>query len=458
MECRIYAKAFTLEAAAELAKIDFREEFDLYGVECQGNGIDYYDTECDRFEALRILGRISEALNGEGISWTTYALEDDYCFAYTFYNLGDGIKAAFFGSDDITFDVSNSECLYAALSLFNDEELSELYRELAGEEASDRFLRGDKREELINLLTTNGELRWNEDTLTLGPYQKKLREVIIHNFDNNSYENTDGFDPEPCWEIRKIACFSEIEKNNLIRTKGRDDQSIESSAGEDLFVIEGDKLIKYTGNESTVIIPEGITCIGEDAFEENDSVEEIIIPDGVMCLGAGAFAGCESLKRVVLPEGLKEIEGYVFTGCTGLREVDLPDSVISIGEELFCESGITSIQMPKSIDTIPACMYQGCSNLVNIVIPDHITDIGEWAFSSCENLEVVRLPDGMKVIEEGAFSGCTNLATVRIPESVTEIGDGIFDSCDSAVVNVRKGSFAEEYCVSTQIQYVYSDA
>lgn len=460
MEVSIYAKAFTSEAAVKLRGIDFEKEFELYGVECSENGIDCDDIGCNRFDALGILRRITKVLNGEGIAWTTYKLEDaDGNIAYTFYDLGDGIKAAFFGCGyDITYDISNRECLYAALSVFSDDELNELYREIVHKEVSDRFLCGDKREELINLITTEEDFRWNGTTLTAGPFQKKLRETIIHNFENNSCDNTDSIKPEPGWEAMGIARFSETEKDNLKKTEDSNARNIECDAEKELFVIEDDVLTEYTGNESVVIIPDGITCIGEDAFVDNETIEEAIIPSGVTSLGAGAFSGCTSLKHVVIPDGLKEIGGYEFSGCTALSEIVLPDSVVSIGEEVFCESGIACIRIPKNIDTIPACTYQECSNLIKVIIPDHIRVIGEWSFSSCENLEEVSIPDGVKVIEEGAFSGCAKLRAVTIPESVSEIGDGVFDSCENVVVIVKKGSCAEEYCQNAQINYACTDA
>lgn len=213
MEGRIFAKAFTPAAAAELEKIDFKKTFNLYGVKCTKGVIDFQDDELEHFDAAFVLRLISKALNGEGFAWATYKMEDDDgSIAYTYYDLGDGMKAAFFGCGyDIDFDIDYSECLYAALSLFSEDELLELYKELNAEVPD----RGDKREELIHILTINEPLFWNDDTLTSGPYQRKMREAIIHNFENNTYESTSSFAPDLSWEEKGIARFSDKEKENL---------------------------------------------------------------------------------------------------------------------------------------------------------------------------------------------------------------------------------------------------
>ena len=58
------------------------------------------------------------------------------------------------------------------------------------------------------------------------------------------------------------------------------------------FVINDGVLEKYTGAESDVIIPEGVTTIGKDAFSHNSAIRSVTIPEGVKVIGNSAFGGC----------------------------------------------------------------------------------------------------------------------------------------------------------------------
>lgn len=60
--------------------------------------------------------------------------------------------------------------------------------------------------------------------------------------------------------------------------------------------------------------------------------KEVVIPNGVTSIGEYAFFRCKSLKSVIIPDGVTSIGNYAFSDCKSLRSVVIPDSVISIGE------------------------------------------------------------------------------------------------------------------------------
>ena len=78
------------------------------------------------------------------------------------------------------------------------------------------------------------------------------------------------------------------------------------------FVIENNILVKYTGTDEDVIIPEGVTQIGDYAFRRNETVKSVIIPDGVESIGRVAFYECKSLKKITIPNSVKIIGEYEY--------------------------------------------------------------------------------------------------------------------------------------------------
>ena len=99
-----------------------------------------------------------------------------------------------------------------------------------------------------------------------------------------------------------------------------------------VFEIESDVLKKYNGNDSEIIIPDSVTTIGENAFDDCTSLKSVTIPDGVTTIGGGAFRGCTSLTSINIPDSVTYIEEGAFRGC-GKLTVSLPGSLLSASVE-----------------------------------------------------------------------------------------------------------------------------
>lgn len=109
-------------------------------------------------------------------------------------------------------------------------------------------------------------------------------------------------------------------------------------------------LTKYVGHGGAVVIPDGVTAIGDRAFYRNKDMIAVTIPQGVVSVGQKAFEACD-----------------------GLNTVTIPDSVTSIGYEAF----------------------YFCENLHTVTVPDSVTSIVHGAFTYCKNLARIRLPIGV---------------------------------------------------------------
>jgi len=80
------------------------------------------------------------------------------------------------------------------------------------------------------------------------------------------------------------------------------------------FIIENGVLIAYNGANETVIVPDGITAIGEIAFEWNETLKEVILPQSLQEIGFFAFRGCKNLTVINIPRNVKTIHKTAFLG------------------------------------------------------------------------------------------------------------------------------------------------
>ena len=224
------------------------------------------------------------------------------------------------------------------------------------------------------------------------------------------------------------------------------------------FEIENGKLTKYTGKGGDVVIPKGVTRIGNDAFRNCEKLKSISIPESVTYIGQAAFLGCSKLKNVKIPSRVNYIKDLTFARCSELESVELPEGVKAIGESVFAGcSKLVDVNIPSSVERIDMDVFSGCSKLKSISIPDGITEISERMFENCSSLNKVDIPSSVTTIETAAFSGCTGLTGIDIPSSVKKMGYGVFRQCNrQLVITCKSGSYAEQYAKDNGIKYNYS--
>jgi len=239
---------------------------------------------------------------------------------------------------------------------------------------------------------------------------------------------------------------------------------------------------------ASVVIEDGVTSIGDNAFRGCNILRSITIPNSVTSIGGNAFMNCTGLTSITIPNTVKSIGDNAFWSCSGLTSVTIPNSVTSIGYSAFrycrtvksasvpnsvtfigsqafyecsslvsinvdngntvysSENGVlfnktksTLIQypaaklgayiIPNSVTDIDYYAFQGCTGLTSITISNSITKIGERTFEWCTGLTSVTIPNSVTEIGSLAFSGCTGLTSVTIPNSVKSIGNGVFRNC-----------------------------
>ena len=145
---------------------------------------------------------------------------------------------------------------------------------------------------------------------------------------------------------------------------------------------------------SSIVLPKGVTTIGDDAFSYNTSLTSIKIPNTVTTIGKRAFRGC-----------------------TNLTSIEIPDSVTYIGEKCFYNCNrLQKIKLSKKIQTINQWLLQGCSSLTEIEIPEGVKSIDYGAFLDCNKLTTITLPASLTSFGGAVFSGLSRLTEIKVAD------------------------------------------
>ena len=177
-----------------------------------------------------------------------------------------------------------------------------------------------------------------------------------------------------------------------------------------------------------VVIPNSVKNIGEYAFRGCSSLEKVTLSPGVT-YGEYAYDSCHSLTDVTISEGVTHIPDYIFENCTALSSIEIPSSVKSVGRGAFMNTGIEKITVPSNVEVLQREAFRNCDALKEAVIQSGETEIGTELFWECTNLKSVTLPYGIKILPERMFYDCESLERIIIPDSVSEIGLGAFGGC-----------------------------
>ena len=105
---------------------------------------------------------------------------------------------------------------------------------------------------------------------------------------------------------------------------------------------------------------------------------------------AFAFSECTDLKSVIIPEGVTYIGQDAFSSCSGLKSVSIPGSVETIEYCAFehC-TALTSIAIPEGVTAILPFAFHDCTSLISVTIPSTVTVVGLAAFCDCTSVEDV---------------------------------------------------------------------
>ena len=178
-----------------------------------------------------------------------------------------------------------------------------------------------------------------------------------------------------------------------------------------------------------LVIPSGVTSIGDYAFSSCFSLTSITIPNSVTHIGVSAFENSSGLTSIEIPNSVTSMGDRAFTKCAGLTSVTIGNSVTSIGDYAFFQCrDLTSVTIGNSVTSIGDCAFQECLGLVSIALPNSVTSIGIGAFENC-GLTSIEISNSLTSINIRAFLDCSKLTSIEIPDNVKTIYDIAFNNC-----------------------------
>ncbi len=219
----------------------------------------------------------------------------------------------------------------------------------------------------------------------------------------------------------------------------------------------GNRAFYYSGLK-TVVIPASVTSIGADAFgwcskltgfevdslnanysnDENgvlfnkDKTELVKYPNGnknasysvpetVTVIAENAFENCANLRMVYVPDGVGSLDGAFFN--CGLERI-----LVSAGNAKYSNDASGALLNKEQTQII---LYPQCNAADEYIIPSTVTAIDSGAFHNADNLKSIVVPDGVEEIAAATFYMCAGLEYIHIPASVEAIGayafaDGVY--------------------------------
>ncbi|MDR1028226.1 MAG: leucine-rich repeat protein [Clostridiales Family XIII bacterium] len=220
----------------------------------------------------------------------------------------------------------------------------------------------------------------------------------------------------------------------------------------------------FQGNASTitsVVIPEGVTSIGDWAFFYYTPLTAVTLPDSLTNIGFAAFQ-LTSLEEVAIPKNVTSIGNWAFDQCLPLASITVEPENPSYTDDdgiLFNKDKTTLMKyppakagteysIPSGVTYIDLGAVRSCTNLTEITIPESVTNIGDYAFDRNTNLNSIEIPSGVTTVGNYAFSLCPALTSIEIPANVKTLGYRAFQE-DTGLVEVAILGNTEEIGAAT---------
>ncbi len=207
------------------------------------------------------------------------------------------------------------------------------------------------------------------------------------------------------------------------------------------FGIENNVLHRYVGNDTKLIIPDGVTKLAYPAYWTKKEFDIIVIPKTLVEFDEHFFVFCKTKDFIVAEDNPRF---YSKDGCLidketqtlvwGYAATDIPHdaSISKIGSYAFYNrEDLEKITIPDNIVEIGSHAFEGCKNMKCLLMSDAVRQVDSGAFCDCQSLSLISLSRSLSTINIGTFSYCSSLETIDIPDSIVTIESGAFNGCNN---------------------------
>ena len=217
-----------------------------------------------------------------------------------------------------------------------------------------------------------------------------VREVYIGTDVNGIFNNAFG----DCVNLGNVNYYgTQDDWDNIYFDKNND--PLTSAKPQSIFGSCGTYVrYKLTPDHELIIYGDGemdnFTSTSMPWYDYRYDIERVVICDGVTDIGNNAFWNHKYIESVSLGGTVQSIGKYAFSGVELLQSIELPDSLTSIGVQAFgnCEN-LESVVIPSGVTSLATSTFASCENLTSVTLPTTLTKIGAAAFSQCHALQTV---------------------------------------------------------------------
>lgn len=223
-----------------------------------------------------------------------------------------------------------------------------------------------------------------------------------------------------------------------------------------------------------VVVEQGVSSIGDYAFEECMALRTVRISNSVASAGENAFDFCFEMRDVYFDGTSSEWKSFTAADGNYYLESAKIHYLSGSSEKLYgpltykesdgkavityCDKSLSgAYSIPSEIGGLPVAEISGssfasCAFITEINIAGSVKTVGSLAFSKCEQLKSVSLGEGVQEIKDKAFSDCTALETVSLPSTLETLGNSVFSGC-TCLKDISAGSASQHFTSDNGVLY-----